>query len=342
MTPAPPDVVGARGPRVRRAPAAAAEQGAGCAGGERLAPEGRSDRSRSDHRRAAEGGESHRARRRAGGADRRRRHADAGAHRVHDPRLPRYRHELFLAAAAGGVWLAWTILAGDVRRAQTKYRPVRWDGRRPTVRLPRWTVSKLFSTPPRVSKLEIIASLARLLLKGDRAPATCKTTAAPWRFVSGEVSVRSSMVTASILACISCRARAPPANAQSLASRLSQLITERTGPPGTPSEPSVVCDQRRDYKIGQSRAQQSSGANVVRGSRLPARSIAWHRGPRERRAGAPCCGAALRSTAGRLSGGVAFQVTRFSSLNGEDLTTEHFPSAHTRPRESILRSRWTD
>ena len=27
---------------------------------------------------------------------------------------------LFLAAAAGGVWLAWTILAGDVRRAQTK------------------------------------------------------------------------------------------------------------------------------------------------------------------------------------------------------------------------------
>ena len=27
---------------------------------------------------------------------------------------------LFLAAAAGGLWLAWTILAGDVRRAQTK------------------------------------------------------------------------------------------------------------------------------------------------------------------------------------------------------------------------------
>jgi len=27
---------------------------------------------------------------------------------------------LFLAAAAGGLWLAWTILAGDVRRAETK------------------------------------------------------------------------------------------------------------------------------------------------------------------------------------------------------------------------------
>jgi hypothetical protein len=46
--------------------------------------------------------------------------------------------------------------------------------------------------------------------------------------------VRSSMVTASILACISAAAPPPLANAQSLASRLSQLITEPSSP-GTSS-----------------------------------------------------------------------------------------------------------
>ena len=58
------------------------------AGLQRPAAQGRGDRSRLDHRGAAEGGEPDRARPGAGGADRRRRHADAGADELHDPRLP--------------------------------------------------------------------------------------------------------------------------------------------------------------------------------------------------------------------------------------------------------------
>ena len=52
----------------------------------------------------------------AGRADRRRGDADARPDASRSSAIPGLRCLLFLAAAAGGFWMAWTILAGDVRR----------------------------------------------------------------------------------------------------------------------------------------------------------------------------------------------------------------------------------
>ena len=106
----------ARTPRVRAAAARAGQSHPRRGRRQRSETESRADRPRRHHRRAAKGGQPHRPRRGARRVDHRRRHADAGADRFTILGYPGFAMLLFLAAVAGGVWLAWTILADDVRR----------------------------------------------------------------------------------------------------------------------------------------------------------------------------------------------------------------------------------
>ncbi len=141
--------------------------------------------------------------------------------------------------------------------------------------------------------------------------------------------MRSSMVTASMLAWLSAAVPPPLANAQSLASRLSQLISE-PAPPGTPpgQAASTTSDAITKLVRGElnSLPAPTSSAGVVY-QLDPSLGIVARS---SNGLGPLFTERALRSTDGRLSGGVAFQVTRFSSLNGEDLTTGTFPIGATR------------
>ena len=141
--------------------------------------------------------------------------------------------------------------------------------------------------------------------------------------------MRSSMVTASMLAWLSAAVPPPLANAQSLASRLSQLMSE-PAPPGTPSGQAASTTSDAITKLVRvelnSLPAPTSSAGVVY-QLDPSLGIVARS---SNGLGPLFAERALRSTDGRLSGGVAFQVTRFSSLNGEDLTTGTFPIGATR------------
>ena len=141
--------------------------------------------------------------------------------------------------------------------------------------------------------------------------------------------MRVNVVTASILAWVI--AAAPPlATAQSLASRLSQLTSEQALQGSFPdvqasSATSDAITKIVRVELGSLPAPTSSAGVVYQLDPSLGTVARTSEG-----LGPLFSERAFRSAKGRLSGGFAFQVTRFSSLNGENLTTGAFPIGATR------------
>ena len=138
------------------------------------------------------------------------------------------------------------------------------------------------------------------------------------------------MLTASILVWLSAAVPPPTADAQPLASRLSHLLSDQA-PPGSPpdaqaaSATSDAITKLVRIELSSLPAPTSSAGVVYRLDPSLGTVARASEG-----LGPLFAERALRSSEGRLSAGVAFQIVRFSTLNGEDLTTGAFPLSATR------------